>query len=284
MKSVKLPVLHVLIILLSLQLSACESLVNSFSFFPDNNYLPAPGDLPSYITPLTLITEDNIELESLLFTHNISHNKRSKKFVIYFHGNGGNLYNRIKEATVIYNMGYDLIISGYRGYAHSSGEPSEKGIYIDARSVLNYVVNTLNYKHKDIYIYGRSLGTAVAVEISQNIEFSGVILITPFTSSDDFIKERISSLLSFLGSGYFQSIEKINNLKSPLLVIHGTKDEIVPYTLGVKLYNAYSGSKEFITITDGGHNNLEYAAPDIYWNGVKGFLNSSISKSKTADH
>ena len=66
MKSVKLPILFVLIILLSLQLSACESLVNSFSFFPNNNYLPDQDDLPSYITPLTLITEDNIELESLL--------------------------------------------------------------------------------------------------------------------------------------------------------------------------------------------------------------------------
>jgi fermentation-respiration switch protein FrsA (DUF1100 family) len=99
-----------------------------------------------------------------------------------------------------------------------------------------------------------------------------VILITPLTSSGDFAKEKFNRLLSCFGSGYFQSIKKINNLKSPLLVIHGTKDEVVPYTLGVKLYDAYSGLKEFISITGGGHNNLEFIAPDIYWSSVKVFL------------
>jgi fermentation-respiration switch protein FrsA (DUF1100 family) len=221
---------------------------------------------------LCLNTEDGIEIESLLFTHN----NKSKKFIIYFHGNAGNIYHRIKEATEIYNMGYDLIVSGYRGYGNSSGEPSEKGIYIDGKTVLNYAINTLNYKPEKIYIYGRSLGTTVAVDVSQNIALGGVILITPFTSSDDFIKEKFTRLLSCFGNGYFQSIKKINNLKSPLLVIHGTTDEVVPYTLGVKLYNAYSGSKEFISITGGGHNNLEFAAPDIYWGAVKGFLGNIV--------
>jgi len=266
MRGIQLSILLVFII----QLSACETLINSFSFFPNNEYLLNPDDLPPYVKPLTLNTEDGIKLESLLFTHK----KRSDKFVIYFHGNGGNIYHRIKEATVIYNMGYDLIISGYRGYGKSSGEPSEKGIYIDAGTVLKYVINALNYKPEKIYIYGRSLGTAVAVEVTQNIAFGGVILITPFTSSDDFVKEKYTSLFSFFWNGYFLSIDKINNLKSPLLVIHGTKDEVVPYTLGVKFYDTYSGVKKFITITDGGHNNLEFTAPDIFWDSVKEFLNN----------
>ena len=265
MKNIKLLILTILII----NLPACETLINSFSFFPDSNYLINSENLPEYITPLILNTEDGIELESLLF----SHNKMSEKIVIYFNGNSGNIYNRIKEATVIYNMGYDLIISGYRGYGRSSGKPSEKGIYIDGRTVLNYAVNTLNYKPEKIYTYGRSLGTTVAVEISQNIALGGVILITPFTSSDDFAKDKFNTLFACFGKGYFLSINKINNLKSPLLVIHGTKDEVVPYALGVKLYEAYSGLKEFISITNGGHNNLEYVAPDIYWESVEEFLN-----------
>jgi len=264
MKNIKLLIPIILII----HLSACETMINSFSFFPDNNYLPNPERLPAYITPLILKTEDGIELESLLFTHK----NKSKKFVIYFHGNAGNIYHRVEEASEIYNMGYDLIISGYRGYGRSSGAPSEKGIYIDGRTVLNYVVNTLNYSPENIYVYGRSLGTTVAVEVSQNITLGGVILITPFTSSEDFAKEKLGCLFSCFGSGYFQSIKKINNLKSPLLVIHGTKDEIVPYKLGVKLYNAYSGPKEFISITDGDHNSLEFADPDMYWDSVKRFL------------
>jgi fermentation-respiration switch protein FrsA (DUF1100 family) len=215
-----------------------------------------------------LTTDDGIKLEALYFHHEI----RSRKIVIYFHGNAGNLYHRIREGSVIYNMGYDLIISGYRGYGRSSGEPSEAGIYRDGRTVLNYAEGTLGYNLAKIYIYGRSIGTTVAVDISQNIKPGGVILITPLTSGEDFVKEKYPGILSSISKNRFNSIAKINNLKSPLLVIHGTEDEVIPYTLGVKLYDAYSGRKQFVTIPAGGHNDLEYTAPVLYWDSVKSFI------------
>jgi len=259
---------NLILIIIILQLSACESLVNSLSFFPDTDYTVGIEKLPEYISPVMLTSDDGVRLEALYFHHE----KRSRKIVVYFHGNAGNLYHRIKEGTAIYNMGYDLVISGYRGYGRSTGEPSEEGIYTDGRTVLNYVTGALNYTPEKIYIYGRSLGTTVAVEISQNIKFGGVILVTPFTSAADFIKTKYSNAFSGIGKKHFQSIEKIANLKSPILVIHGTADEIVPYELGVRLYDAYPGKKQFISIPGGGHNNLEFVDPGLYWSSVKSFL------------
>lgn len=247
---------------------SCESMLNSIAFFPDTDYSITKDRLPSFIEPLILTTKDGINLEVLYFRHK----KRTDRFVIYFHGNAGNLYHRIAEGKVIFNMGYDLIISGYRGYGRSSGEPTEQGIYEDGRCVLAYVTGTLNYSPGKIYLYGRSLGTTVAVHIAQNTGLGGVILITPLTSAEEFITEKFPGLFRSFGRRRFQSIEKINNLRSPLLIIHGTHDEVIPYSLGVKLHDAYSGRKELVTIKGGGHNNLEFADPDLYWSSVKRFL------------
>jgi len=258
----------IIIFLLLLLFSACESLVNSLSFFPDTDHTVNSEKLPHYIKPVMLNTKDGIRLESLYFHHNTA----SGKIVIYFHGNAGNLYHRIREASVIYNMGYDIIISGYRGYGKSTGEPSEAGVYIDGRTVLDYVTGTLNYAPEKVYIYGRSIGTTVAVEISQNIKLGGVILVTPLTSAEDFIKEKYPDIFACAGKNLFRSVDKIGNLKSPVLVIHGTDDEVIPYTLGVRLYETYPGRKRFVSITGGGHNDLEFADPKLYWDSVKSFL------------
>jgi fermentation-respiration switch protein FrsA (DUF1100 family) len=258
----------ILIMLSLLTLTACESLINSLSFFPDTDYTVSSEKLPLYIKPLMLVTKDGIKLEALY----LHHEKGSRKIVIYFHGNAGNLYHRIDEASVIYNMGHNVIISGYRGYGRSSGEPTEDGIYIDGRTVLKYVSGTLHYKPENIYIYGRSIGSTVAVDISQNIPLGGVILITPLSSAEDFIREKYASILAGAGRNHYQSIRKIRDLKSPLLVIHGTDDDIIPYTLGVKLYEASPGRKSFTGIPGGGHNNLEFINPQLYWNSVKSFI------------
>jgi len=261
-------IIRLILVSATVLLCSCDIIINSFSFFPDTSYIINSEKLPAYVKPVMLNSIDGNMLEALCFKHE----KKSAKFVIYFHGNAGNLYHRIREATVIYNMGYDLIISGYRGYGRSTGSPSEKGIYSDGKTVLGYVTSNLGYRPEKIYIYGRSLGTTIAVDISQNTVFGGIILVTPLTSAGEFIKEKFPDFLSVLGHNRFDSIGKINNLKSPILVIHGTDDEVIPYHLGIKLFETYTGRKELVTIPGGGHNNLEFIDPDLYWNSVKRFL------------
>jgi len=246
----------------------CNGLVNSLSFFPDRNYLLNSDSLPPQVEEKIIATPDGVNLQILYFRHN----KGSGKVVVYFHGNAGNLYGRIDEGERIFSMGHDVVISGYRGYGRSSGEPTEGGVYIDGRTVCGYVRDTLGYPVNKIFIYGRSIGTTVAVDAAMGRECGGVILVTPFSSAVDFIKEKYPDLFSGIGYGHFESEKKINRLKAPLLVIHGTSDEIVPYKLGVKLYNAYNGEKELVTIENGMHNDLELTDPVIFWGAFEKFI------------
>ena len=251
-------------------LPGCNGLVNSLSFFPDRNYLVKSENLPESVEEKIIPTPDGVKLQILYFRHD----QGSGKVVIYFHGNAGNLYGRIDEGTRIFSMGHDVVISGYRGYGRSTGEPTEEGVYIDGRTVCDYAVDTLGYPLNKIFIYGRSIGTTVAVNVSMGMEYGGVILVTPLTSAEDFIKEKYPDVFSGIGYGHFESEKKINRLKIPLLVIHGTSDEIIPYKLGVKLYNAYKGEKELITIKDGMHNDLELTDPDVFWGAFERFISS----------
>jgi len=249
-------------------LSGCDSLVNSLSFFPDTGHVVNNDRLPRNVSEKFIVTPDGVKLQILYFRHE----KGSGKVVVYFHGNAGNLYGRIDEGERIFSMGHDVVISGYRGYGRSTGKPTEEGVYIDGRTVCDYVINTLGYPSKNIFIYGRSIGTTVAVEASMDRDYGGVILVTPLTSAADFIKEKYPDIFCGIGYGHFESEKKINRLKAPLLVIHGTSDEIIPYKLGVKLFNAYNGIKELVTIDGGMHNDLEETNPDIFWSSFDGFI------------
>ncbi len=253
-------------------ITGCYGFVNSLSFFPDTTNLPGSDRFPAYISEKYLVTPDRIKLQILHFHHE----KGGEKIVIYFHGNAGNLYSRISEGERIFRMGHDVIISGYRGYGRSTGKPTEEGVYIDGMTVCDYVSGVLGYPVGRIFIYGRSIGTTVAVNSSMDKDYGGVILVTPFTSAEDFIKEKYPDVFSGIGSGHFESDKKINRLKAPLLVIHGTADEIIPYKLGVKLYNLYIGRKDLLTINGGMHNNLEITDPECFWGGFEKFIAEGI--------
>lgn len=261
-------ILQSLLFLSFILFCSCESILNSMAFFPDTDYSVPRDRLPQFIEPVFLTTKDGIKLETLYFHHKI----RTVRIVIYFHGNAGNLYHRMGEGKEIFNMGYDLIISGYRGYGASSGSPTEQGIYEDGRTVLEHVTGDLGYSPGQVYLYGRSLGTTVAVHVARDTALGGIILVTPLTSAEDFITEKVPLVPCSFGRKHFTSAEKINGLKSPLLVIHGTDDEVIPYRLGVKLFHAYSGQKKLVTISRGGHNNLEFVGPELYWSSVRKFL------------
>lgn len=262
----KIPLITACLIILILP--GCNGLVNSLSFFPDRTFILNTESLPSFAEEKIISTPDGVKLQLIYFRHV----KGSGKVVVYFHGNAGNLYNRIDEGKRIFDMGHDVVISGYRGYGRSTGEPTEEGVYIDGRTVCDHVSGTLGYTADKIFIYGRSIGTTVAVDAAMDRELGGVILVTPFSSAVDFIKEKYPDIFSGIGYGHFESEKKINRLKSPVLVVHGTSDEIVPYKLGVKLYNAYNGEKELVTINNGMHNDLELTDPGIFWGAFERFL------------
>ena len=260
---------HIILLSMTMAMMASCSVKNSFTFFPDKDYIVKQEQLPFYIEELAVTTDDNKKLQALYYKHN---DHKSEKLIVYFHGNAGNLFHRMDYAQRIYEMGFDVLLASYRGYAQSSGKPSEKGIYSDGAAVLDYAIGNLNYKMSGIIIMGRSLGSTVAVEIAQNKTPAGVILITPLTSGKEMAEAMGMKYLKFIAGDSYNSIAKIDKLSSPLLIIHGDKDEVVPYKMGLDLYEKYPGSKKFVTIPNGGHNNLQDVQPKLFWTSIYDFI------------
>jgi fermentation-respiration switch protein FrsA (DUF1100 family) len=258
-----------IIIVSMIVIVSCESLFNSFAFFPDRKYIIPNDQLPLNVSLVPIKTEDGIRIESLLYRSG------GKKMVIYFHGNAGNMYRRIYEAEKIAASGADVLIVSYRGYGQSGGSPDEKGIYLDGKAACLFAETELKFKPENIFIYGRSLGTAVAVNVSMKKKYAGVILTTPMTAADELAGTYGLSIFKRAASGHLESLKKINDIESPLLVIHGTNDRTIPYSMGERIYQAYHGKKKMVTIEFADHNNLEIINPEEYWGSIIEFIRNN---------
>ena len=196
----------------------------------ENNY---SGDqILVSIEKVTIRTKDNINLIAWY------HNKNIEKYktILFLHGNAGSLENRIHKINHFKNMNVNFLIIAWRGFSGNKGKPSETGLYLDARSAVEWL-KSQGISENQIIIYGESLGTGVAVEIGQNKNFAGIILESPFTSMIEAGKEIYPYLpVKLLLKDKYQSDKKIKNIKSPILVMHGKVDNIVPFYMGKKMY------------------------------------------------
>ena len=251
-------------------LFGCSSVRNAMTFFPDTESEIPKENIPEYISEKKIETSDKESIQAFYFDHADNSNH---SLVIYFHGNAGNLYGRFGYAKKLYEMNQNVLLISYRGYGKSSGRPSEKGIYIDGESAVDFAKDSLGYSEEEITILGRSLGTTVAVNTSQKRNFKGVILITPLTSGKEMATAMGMKSLTSVAGDSFNSIGKINNLKSPILIIHGTDDEVVPYDMGESLFKTYSGIKNLIIIERGRHNNLQDIDSKLFWGEINKFIN-----------
>jgi len=197
----------------------------------ENNYF---GDnLIVSIDKVKIKTKDNIEL--LGWYH--KKNSKNYKTILFLHGNAGSLENRIHKINHFENMNINFLIIAWRGFSGNKGNPTEKGLYEDAESAINWMKSE-GIETNDIIVYGESLGTGVATEIAQNSNFAGVILESPFTSMIDAAKNKYPFFpIRFLLKDKYEIDKKIKNIKSPLLIMHGEADKIVPFWMGKKMYD-----------------------------------------------
>jgi uncharacterized protein len=197
----------------------------------DNNYLK--DEITVSVKKIKIKTNDNIDLISWY------HNKKSNNYktILFLHGNAGSLENRIHKINHFKDININFLIIAWRGFSGNKGKPSEEGLYEDARSAVKWLKSN-GIKEQDIIIYGESLGTGVAIEIGQNKKFAGIILESPFTSMIAAGKDKYPYLpVSFLLKDKYENDKKIKNIKSPILVMHGMVDNIVPFHMGNEIYN-----------------------------------------------
>jgi hypothetical protein len=180
-----------------------------------------------------------------------------KAVILYFHGNGGSLWNGRFRAQALTASGRGLLMISYRGYSGSTGAPTEAGLHTDARSAYDWVAQS--YEASRFVVYGESLGTGVAVRLASEQPLAGLILDAPYTSTAD-----VASLtywyvpVSWLMLDQFRSLDIIEKVKAPILILHGTEDRTIPFAFGERLYAAAPEPKRFVRIEGGNHaRNLE---------------------------
>lgn len=178
--------------------------------------------------------------------------------VVYYHGNAYTLGDRADIYSNLTAKGFGLLAVSYRGYGKSTGSPSEQGLYIDARTALQYATDTLHIPLTHIILYGESLGTGVAVQMATEYNVAGLVLQSPYTSVEARAAEIYSFVpVEFLIKDKFYTINKIANVKAPLILFHGEKDDVIPVEHGRTVFAAATSQKEAYFFPNTGHNDFD---------------------------
>jgi len=191
--------------------------------------------------------------------------------LLFCHGNAGNLGHRLEKIRFFHDLGLNVFIFDYRGYGRSQGKPSEKGIYLDAQAAYEYLIFR-RIPAQRIISYGESIGGAVAIDLASRNNVGALIVGDTMTSSREMVEEFFVLIPYWIFSSRFDSIKKIKKIMVPKLLAHSINDEIVPYSLGRRLFEAAPAPKEFLKIR-GGHNSCFFESKDIIQQKIADFLN-----------
>jgi fermentation-respiration switch protein FrsA (DUF1100 family) len=180
--------------------------------------------------------------------------ENSRGTLLFFHGNAGNISHRQDTIRIFNSLGMSVFIIDYRGYGESEGTPSIAGVDIDALAAWDWLISEHMTPPEKILIFGRSLGGAVAVELMRGVKPKAAILESTFSSLAEMSgSDILSPFVNILLGGAWNSAKTAAYIDTPTLCIHSPEDEIVPYRLGKRLYEALAGKKYFFEIS-GDHN------------------------------
>jgi pimeloyl-ACP methyl ester carboxylesterase len=200
--------------------------------------------------------------------------------LLYLHGNDLNIAGNIEHIARLRRMGFSVLIVDYRGYGKSGGRfPSEDQMYEDAATAWNYLVRDLHADPGQVFIYGHSLGGAIAIELGlHHPEAAGLILESTFTSMPDMARLKYWMFpTDWLLNQRFDALAKIPSLRLPVLFIHGTADPEVPYTMSERLFAAAREPKRLTLIPGGGHEDSADIGAALYTRDVLEFARINLS-------
>ena len=217
-------------------------------FFPSRvmNVNPSVLDLPW--EDVYFNTKDHCKLNAWFLK-----NPQAVSTVIFAHGNAGNISDRLFKIKFFYDLGLNVFIFDYRGYGKSEGRPSEAGVYLDAQAAYDYLLARPEVIKQNIILYGASIGGVVAVDLATCREAALLVVEASITNAKDMARILYPFVPSFLLSLRLDSLSKVKTLTIPKLFIHSPDDELVPFWVGRKLFEAAREPKEFLKI-HGGHN------------------------------
>ncbi len=200
--------------------------------------------------------------------------------LLWFHGNAGNLSYRADMILRLGELPAQVFIVDYRGYGRSAGTPSESGLYRDGSAAWRYLTAARAVPPSRVVVLGKSLGGAVAVELASRVEPAGLIVQSSFTSVPDMASHHMPFVPRALIRTRMDSLAAIRRVRCPKLFIHSPADEVVPYELGRRLFEASPGPKRFHEVAGAGHNETWLVGGDAYLAAIRTFLAECAAGSR----
>jgi fermentation-respiration switch protein FrsA (DUF1100 family) len=195
-------------------------------------------------------------------------NPQARYTVLFSHGNGEDLGHDLPFLRELRDAGFSVLAYDYSGYGLSTGRPTERAAYADVDAAYDYLTH-VGVPPERIIAHGRSLGGAVAADLASRRPVAGLVLESTFTTI--FHVVRSYPVVPF---DRFRTVDKLPRICAPLLVMHGTDDEVVPYWQGRRLYDLAHGPKRSLWVDGAGHNDLGWVAGDAYWDALRDFAGS----------
>jgi hypothetical protein len=175
--------------------------------------------------------------------------------ILYFHGNGGALRNRVERYRTLTQDGTGLVALSYRGYGGSSGHPSEAGLIEDARAA--YAFAAERDPEARLVLWGESLGTGVATALAAEKKVARLVLESPYLSTVAIAASAYPFVpVRWLMKDQFRSDLRIRQVTAPVLIVHGDRDNVIPIESGEQLYALIAGPKRFLRVPGAGHEDL----------------------------
>jgi uncharacterized protein len=252
---------------------ALRIIENRLIYFPPRypEGFPPEQVIRQEVEEIWLVTGDGVKINA--FYHS---NPASQQVILCFHGNAENIGYGLEHMHQMARLGTSILAVDYRGYGKSEGKPQEAGVYLDADAAYNYLTQKRNFVPQNIIIYGHSLGGAVAVNLASRRPCGGLIVESSFTSARAMARRMFAiPLIGYVVKSRFDSEERIREVHAPILIVHGTRDETVPYEMGEQLFRAAPEPKQFFRVDGAGHNDVMEVGDGDYLTCLKNFIGSS---------
>ena len=225
-------------------------------------FLPQPSTYEDTQDILKLTTANGVSISAIYLP-----NPQAKYTILYSHGNAEDLGYGLPMLKELRDIGFSVFAYDYQGYGTSQGTPSEANAYKDIDAAYNYLTQELKIPPNRIIAYGFSVGGGPSVDLAARKPIAGLIVENTFITAF-----RVVTHIPIVPFDKFANIDKIKNVRCPVLVMHATADEVIPFYHGQKLFDAANEPKRFLPIEGAGHNNFKSVAGERYVQALREFV------------
>jgi hypothetical protein len=246
-------------------------------FFPTRMIEATPADLRLSYEEVFFPAADGTRLHGWFVP---ASSPGAKTTLLWFHGNAGNISHRVENLSLLHrHLGIAIFIFDYREFGRSAGQISKAGTFLDARGAWDYLVEKRQIDPQHIILFGRSLGTALAVDLARSESCLGVVLEAAFTSSLDMLQRYFPwGIPPELSRSVYDNLGHIHLIRAPLLFIHAEHDEAIPLEMAQRLFHRAQSPKSFHIVAGATHNDTYLVGGSAYFQQWQSFLDDCLAR------